>query len=238
MALPLILGGITLAAVGYGIKKYCDDNDDCLVSIGDKIGDAIDKVDDAVMGGLDRVEAYFQDKTGEEKSNKMAIYRNCQEDQKELFQDEVQPFMTLFAQVEHSPFKALEEIEPSFAPMDVHINDISAEARESIKEYVEVMERAGDVLQYCQAKLKSILEVSSDYQSYATTAKQIIEEGYGLAEALQKMCITPVLHQDGTINNESKSVIERITKLLGTLRHLEDESNKYVVSSSYRLFGL
>jgi len=107
MALPLILGGITLAAVGYGIKKYCDDNDDCLVSIGDKIGDAIDKVDDAVMGGLDKVETYFQDKTEEEKSNKIAIYRNCQEDQKEVFQDVIQPFMTLFAQVNHSPFKAL-----------------------------------------------------------------------------------------------------------------------------------
>ena len=75
MALPLILGGITLAAVGYGIKKYCDENDDCLVSIGDKIGDAIDKVDDAVMGGLDRVETYFQEKNAEDKSDKMAIYR-------------------------------------------------------------------------------------------------------------------------------------------------------------------
>jgi len=100
------------------------------------------------------------------------------------------------------------------------------------------MERAGDVLQYCHSKLKSILEVSSDYQSYAATAKQIIEEGYGLAEALQKMCIMPVLHQDGTINDESKAVVERTTKLLGSLKHLEDESTKYVMSSSYRLFGL
>ena len=79
MRIPLALGGIALAAVGYGLKEYCrnekcfeaevkpdiqEDVDmdeeiaqlDALISAADEIGDVLDIIGDAFNEGLDRLE--------------------------------------------------------------------------------------------------------------------------------------------------------------------------------------
>ncbi len=82
MALPLVLGGIALAAVGYGLNEYCSKegcfsqkdnidnkkNEDMdldreieelgdLIDVADEFGDILDIIDEKLNDGLDKIEA-------------------------------------------------------------------------------------------------------------------------------------------------------------------------------------
>ena len=79
MRIPLALGGIALAAVGYGLREYCKDENcfnteekqntqenydideelkelDALTSAADEIGEVLDIISDAFHEGLDKIE--------------------------------------------------------------------------------------------------------------------------------------------------------------------------------------
>lgn len=52
---PFVLGGIALATVGYGVYKLCGDKYDAF-EVGDRLGDALDVMEDKVNETLDKAE--------------------------------------------------------------------------------------------------------------------------------------------------------------------------------------
>lgn len=210
MALPFILGGITLAAVGYGLNRYCKGKDDCTLELADDIGDALNSVEDSVFAGLDTLESYLDE---EEKPTTPVtdIFSSMEEKRGELY-EMCNRFQTLFKDMEKSTFEPMDF--PALPVIESSVfTELHPEREQYLCSYGHFVTHYTMLLTYYHEKLTQVITVSKDYESYTEETKKILLEGYQVLCMGRELCHMRLLKDDGAIPDDAKALLSEALKL-------------------------
>lgn len=210
MALPLVLGGITLAAISYGMKKHYEKKDDPWGELAEDIGEILDQVDEKVSDGLDRVEELFGNTP---KSNILYFSTSHYHEVLSKFQTErLIPFADLLAQIKHAPFE-IASIEPMEEQSDSGDRDTEVKQETVIAHLQLINAMEALVLRY-QGELERIIAVSDDYRAYKETTKSNVDEAIQLVNAGIKLSDINLIDAEGSIDESGISLIKEIKTLI------------------------
>ena len=181
--IPLVLGGIALAAVGYGLKEYCD-SEGCPWD---------EETDTNLKSKSDDVKLRFENFH----STKVSLY-------KDFFVENLQ----LLAQVKNMKSIKLKYITATF-PKELHetIDDNVADmltASEEILLYVK------DLLRSSAREMNAILEHSTDYTTYTKEEQLLFINAYKLLKLTGKLCHTSLVIEEGSLSEKYEDNMEKL----------------------------
>ncbi|MEA2047775.1 MAG: hypothetical protein U9O64_04930 [Campylobacterota bacterium] len=198
MMLPLVLGGIALAAVGYGLKEYCESE-----------GCPWDE-EENTLSRSDEVRTDF------ETFHKIKI---------ELYKDYFVDSVQLLSQVENMPSKNLKQITATFSK-ELH-DSINNDVAEMLTASKEVLLYVQDILMVSVRNMQNILEESTDYRSYSKEEQEVFMNGQKLLKLTGKLCHTPLVGKDGFLSETYEGRVRKLVVFIkenwkiGKLKRLE-----------------
>ncbi|OHD96448.1 MAG: hypothetical protein A3E21_07420 [Sulfurimonas sp. RIFCSPHIGHO2_12_FULL_36_9] len=190
--LPVILGGVALAAVGYGIKKYCEDekcflDEDMHYSFVDVSKKATSETD--ICEELNHVKLLLHKTTIRETEYALAEINNLP--------SEVRPPMK-----EPNSDGELTHIEPT------------EENQKTIQMFCDILLKAKDVQDVFLQELDVVLIQSSDYSEFTADEKEKVHTVLILYKTIQEAMQLPMTFDDVTINRTVKRAFERLNILV------------------------
>ncbi|MCX6076291.1 MAG: hypothetical protein NTW78_05305 [Campylobacterales bacterium] len=228
--LPLIIGGVALAATGYGIKKFLENEDNQ------------DKVSDAIMSGCDWIDGAHQktDKFFDGLSENAERFFDEKDTQtKPLYIDlsgevgEFMPKLRQFAKVKrdflistHKELRvALGEIKNLEKAIDItppeqieenyELETVTDVTKEKLNSFVTILIDTQGYIDTHLDKLDAIIISSDDYTSYSDEDKRYVQALLELHNTLEK-AINSTLTNDGlTISREIQRAFGKIQSIVG-----------------------
>lgn len=195
---PFIIGGIALAATGYGVKKYLE-NDDNRDKVIDKLDDAYDWLDKTEQKGLEffdnlekKVNEHFADKTEPTKDD--ILFVDLSDNDESYILPELKEYVEKFENATRKLYNsslldlqtALNEIKgldrdlnlPSLSPRGKKYNFVSIkdDIKASFESYTAILLNIKEHIDVELDKLDEILLKSNDYSSYSDEEKLFIQK--------------------------------------------------------------
>ena len=182
----LIIGGVTLATVGYGIKIYCEDEGCSLFD--DVISDERTESSPPAVVPEDDIALNFY-------YYKVSLWESSLEEARSLFNQ----LENCSQDIKLDQAVAEDTIEGS---VDV------AKVTKRMKQYGKLFAKADRLLRNELYVLRNIIEVSSDYSAYTDEMKATVESVYALANVMVLLCQEPIMADDGTVSKHSKELLK------------------------------
>jgi len=173
--IPLVLGGIALAVVGYGLKEYCEE-EECPWD--------------------EKTNTNFKTKSDDVKLR----FENFHKTKVNLYKDLFIENLQLLVQVKNMKSIKLKYITATF-PKELHetIDDNVADmltASEEILLYIK------DLLRSSAREMNAILKHSTDYSTYTKEEQIIFSKTYKLLKLTSKLCHTPLVTEKGILSEK------------------------------------
>ena len=191
--LPFIIGGVALAATGYGIKKYLEEE----VIIKSKIP----RVDlSEFLAKMD--EANSPDSALEE-------YRNIKLSLEKTTLNEMQNAFKEIKNLNFSTFKTLELNENNDKELLLDKSDTSL-----LEEFINILSNARTMQEILLDELDKIIANSDDYDKYSEEQKMKVQEVIVLYEAAKNAINLPLTYDGVSINRTIKRAFAKLKKLV------------------------
>lgn len=195
---PFIIGGIALAATGYGVKKYLE-NDDNRNKVIDKLDDAYDWLDKTEQKGLEffdnlekKVDDHFDNKRKRKKDD--ILYVDLSDNDESYILPELKEYVEKFESATRKLYNsslldlqtALNEIKG--LERDLHLPSLSLRGKKynfvsinddiktSFESYTAILLNIKEHIDVELDKLDEILLKSNDYSSYSDEEKSFIQK--------------------------------------------------------------
>ncbi len=191
--LPIIIGGVALAATGYGIKKYLEEE----VIIKSKIP----RVDlSEFLAKMD--EANSPNSVLEE-------YRNIKLSLEKTTLNEMQNAFKEIKNLKFPTFKTLELNENNDKELLLDKSDTSL-----LEEFINILSNARTMQEILLDELDKIIANSDDYDKYSEEQKMKVQEVIVLYEAAKNAINLPLTYDGISINRTIKRAFAKLKKLV------------------------
>ncbi len=192
--LPAVLGGVALAAVGYGIKKYCEE-EGCFLDEDEK-----NRFSNSLNSDDAELEA---DILREFKNVKLSLYKTT-----------IRETEYALAEIHNLP----REVRPPMQELNsdgelTHIEP-TEENQKTIQGFCNILQKAKDVQDMFLQRLDAVLLKSSDYGKFAADEKEKVQDVLILNQAIYEATQLPMTFDDATINRTVKRAFERLNILV------------------------
>ncbi len=183
----LIIGGVTLATVGYGIKIYCEE-EGCSLFDDDVISD-------------ERAEEASPPSTLPEDDTALNFYYY----KVSLWESSLEEAKSLLNQLENCPYKI--KLDQAVAEDTIEGSVDVAKVTKRMKQYGKLLAKADRLLRDELYVLRNIIEVSSDYSAFTDEMKATVESVYALSNVMVLLCQEPIMADDG-VSKYSKELLK------------------------------
>ncbi|MDD2357795.1 MAG: hypothetical protein PHX13_07780 [Thiovulaceae bacterium] len=194
--LRLVLGGVALATAGYGLKRYCDENngqfDLCKLTRKNIFVDLIDK------------------------------FQHHNENPKNILEEYESVKYSLHVTTLKEVNLALSEITnigrtiefPSFESDDDKYNQLALtdENSKKIGEFIVILQKAQEHLNMKLDSLDTLLARSNDYSTYSEKERNCLQHIILLNDRIYDIIQLPISFDSVTINRTLKRIFEKIGK--------------------------
>ena len=193
----LLIGGVTLATVGYGIKQFCEE-------------EGCDFFDDVFEE--DETSSYsetFGSQREHTFQNDREALLNFYYYKVSLYETTMAEFQELNLQIKNSEVDALKYSEFEFEDeqMPKSMNEIK-KILKRIKKYSIFLDQLDTQLRDALYKLRGIIEVSHDYTTYTLEDKSVVKEAFVLAKTIETLCHVNILNKKGEVSKASKKLLK------------------------------
>ncbi len=185
--LPLVLGSIALAAVGYGVKEYCE------------------------------TEGCPWDEAQEAKASKPLenTFTKIEREKKKLHEELQLHFKQHLLAIEHKKkWKLQESTTVSYETLSQ--SNIPEDVTLYAKQYVALLEETSQKVNFCLELLVRLKEKNKPYKSFTKEEKQLLKNGYKLFNLSSEM-LTLQLLDDDSLNVEAIAPLKTLRKELDTV---------------------
>jgi len=210
----LILGGITLAVTGYGLKQYIDknDKDDVIEDIKYRILDWIDATDKKTNDFFQKIIEKFDNGTvKEEKSSESGDVLEQIYQLKEYFYNKKIPdFLDTFSKIRNLPDFDMEQfyqLQQKVKRESASFDTLDVKVQISLDDYKDVFSSGLYVMDQLLNRIDKTVGDSVAYDTYLQEEKLQVENVYLLAVGLIKLCYTNTLDFLHNSSNNSESSI-------------------------------
>jgi len=156
--LPLVLGGIALAAVGYGVKEYCE-SEGCP----------------------------WDDEPQRETSTPVNVFEALHKQKVELFESKLVKFKKLLLKIEHETKKSDFEDETYIYEEKLAAHELEDDVKLYATSYKNVLHTSAHLVERYVATLELVLSKQIPYKNLATAEKKFIKKSYKLTHTIQRL---------------------------------------------------
>lgn len=183
----LILGGVTLGAMGYGLKVYCDEE-----------GCGFFGDDDVSVGEDDKTPISENDSASNYYYYKVSLYKSS-----------ISEFNSLVNQLENCPIAIVKpnSIEFELEETTDGSSDVDKIAKR-MRRYGKLLLTADELLSSELYALRNIIEVNPDYKTLTEIEQVTVQRAYQLANVMALLCHEKIVDEDGSITKHSKELLK------------------------------
>lgn len=171
--LPLVLGGIALAAVGYGVKEYCEEEG-----------------------------CPSDENNTSSRPSPNERFDSFQKNRVSLHSEELQRLRVLLMKVTHTDAKYVLDDVVSFKKEKLNGGLLYEDVALYMGMYEASIRKATRLADDYIVNIETMLDFSCDYADYGKPEKKIIKKAYKLINATQKLLVLPLLDKDDMLNIE------------------------------------
>ena len=204
--LPLvIIGGISTAVVGYGIKEVCAD-EKCFGLFNS------DKNDNS---------ASFEYKKAKTKKKGLKAFYNLRKD---IFQTSHKEFNELISKVQNINTETKEDIAlnenlPSSKPYSDEIKQTSKKLYEKLKSFNEIFE-------LYITKISSMIKIADSYEAYSIDSKKIIDNSLKISNIIYDILKLEIIDEDNNLTQSSKDLLVKCDELMD--EYIKEQANQAI----------
>ncbi len=185
----LLIGGVTLATVGYGIKKYCEE-ESC------SIFDAEDEDHKTSIESLPMNFHYY----------KVSLYESI-----------ISDFQTLVNELKNCPIKRVKS-RIEFEPEEVVEDSKDAKKiTKRMKKYTKLLNEADHLLRDTLDRLRSVIEVNPDYGAYTAEEQARVQSAHKLTNVIVLLCHEKIVSEIGIISKHSKKLLKSQREIVNSI---------------------
>lgn len=185
--LPLVLGGVALAAVSYGIKQYCEkegcpwdsvyDYGDCGYKYNDDFGSEI------------------RDLSSDE------LFEKLYQTKLHVYDTQVLEFNKIGSFIENYPYKKLKNSTETFK-LEKSSNEDILDDLYDYQDELHQLSEAQKFLEMYINRVKKIVKHKSDYEDFNEDQQKTLELTYELTKTINKLIKTKMFSKDGESNSK------------------------------------
>lgn len=184
----ILIGGVTLATVGYGIKVYCEEE-------GCHFFD--ENVSDEGQGGEEPNTSFPEDS-----------YMNYFYYKVSLYESTMAEFQSLYSQLRNCPMATFQS-SITFEPEEVAEDSKDAKKiTKRMKKYTKLLNEADHLLRDMLDRLKNIIEVNPHYSVLTKNEQTDIQAAHKLANVIVLLCHEKIIGEDGSVTKHSKELLK------------------------------
>lgn len=206
--IPLVLGGIALATVGYGVKKYCEADGKGCDALTDTLLDFSDKMEDLEekLGFKDY--SFKSSSSGSTPSDNLhdAVYKF----KNEIYTSSIVPFVELLVRVKHYDAGEFSYKEQSFK--QVFTENLTDENKTDLSQYSYVLKKAYDKLLSLVSILQETIEEKEGYKLFSKTEKRTLQKASAYAKIITDLLAVKIIKKSGKVNKKLEYEILTATK--------------------------
>lgn len=221
---PYIIGGIALAATGYGVKKFLEDDDNQ------------DKITDTLMRGYEKIDEFEQKgyKFFDDLEKKVDEYFGPDEEQHQSKSDnhyilpELQEYVEKFEEATSKLYNSsLVDLQTAFHEIknlkrDLHLPSLSSTGRKynfasmsddikaSFESYTATLLNIKEHIDVELDKLDEILLKSNDYNSYSDEEKAFVQELINIQTTIDKVTQSKMTFDRENFTREVKRAFKKL----------------------------
>ncbi len=225
---PYIIGGIALAATGYGVKKFLEEDDNQ------------DKVTDALMKGYEKIDEFEQKGYTffDNLEKKVDEYFGPDEEQHQCKSDnhyilpELQECVEKFEEATSKLYNSsLVDLQTAFHEIknlkkDLHLPSLSSTGRKynfasmsddikaSFESYTATLLNIKEHIDVALDKLDEILLKSNDYNSYSDEEKEFVQELLSIQATIDKATQANMTIDRENFTREVKRAFKKLEKMV------------------------
>ncbi len=218
--LRLILGGVTLAAAGYGLKKYLEDEENA-----DKVQDKLIKGYEWIDRAEQRSDEFFDgliekldldednNQTEESKHETDKIFHEFWDLKKTLYLTIFKEADLALKEIHNLPEEKKSVFARSYDGRTSFVEP-TEENSGKIKEFIEIFRKTEKVVEKELDEVEPVLLRSNDYRSYNEEEKEKVDKLIALIENVNGVMKLPLSFDKRNINRAVKRGFERLEKIL------------------------
>lgn len=210
MLARLIIGSIALAATGYGVKKYVEENDrekvleDTATSFfdwGDKIGQKIGDFGDSLFLGNEKD---VKPKDVEEEFN--VIHKG-------FYAEMIPHFLEVYEKLQNLPNSDMYSTYKLQLKVENNVLDIKDESKDELDKYVVKFSKGICAVCIELKEIKSLQKENCDFNHFSKTTKRKIEDTHVLMDELTKVYNLKVINEKGELEEEYKNKLDYVESI-------------------------
>ncbi len=206
--IPLVLGGIALATVGYGVKKYCEADGKGCDALTDTLLDFSDKMEDLEekLGFNDY--SFKRSSSGSTQSDNLldAVHRF----KNEIYSGSIVPFVELLERVKHYDVDEFSYKEQSFK--QEFEENLTDENKTDLSQYSYVLKKAYEKLLDLASILQETAEEKGDYRLFSKTEKRTLQKALAYAKIITDLLVVKIVKKSGKVNKNLEYEVLMATK--------------------------
>lgn len=191
----LLIGGVTLATVGYGIKQYCEE-------------EGCGLLDDLFDDAKPQTE-YEPTQTGKSLISDNEILQNFYYFKISLYETTLYEFKSLYNCLENCDVGILKDSDCEF---DIEEAEPFKEGFEKIvkrvTKYSSFLDKVSNLLDTETYKLRGILERSTDYTTFSKEEQTTVRIAYKLSEVMDTLFHAKLISKNGSVTKHSKQLLK------------------------------
>ena len=206
--IPLVLGGIALATVGYGVKKYCEADGKGCDTLTDTLLDFSDKMEDLEekLGFKDY--SFKRSSSGSTQSDNLldVVHRF----KNEIYSGSIVPFVELLERVKHYDVDELLYKEQIFN--EEFAENLTDENKTDLSQYSFILKKAYDKLLSLVSILQETIEEKEDYKLFSKTEKRTLQKASAYAKIITDLLAVKIVKKSGKVNKKLEHEVLMATK--------------------------
>ncbi len=194
--IPLVLGGIALATVGYGVKKYCENDGKGCEVLTEGLIDLADMMEDleAKLGLND----YSYENSSSSSTDSDNLLDAVHRFKNEIYNGSIVPFVELLDSIKYYdagkfPYKE-QSLNQEFT------ENLSDECKADVAQYSYVLKKASKKLLGLVTVLQEIVKEKEDYTLFTKTEKRTLEKASAYAKIIIDLLAVKIVKKSGKIN--------------------------------------
>lgn len=187
----LLIGGITLAAVGYGLKKYCDE-EGCFE---------------------EKEQRFVSDLLGDESEKKNKLTELYQL-KVSIYSDVFSEFNRLLSEIYNRETHPEKYAKIAFKKEVSQDDSPSAEILTRADEFITALRNAKILFEINIEDLQKIVTQSTDFYTYSQQDKELIDNMFSHANIIGELCHTKIIREDGGVTEESQEAAQKISEYI------------------------
>lgn len=210
--IPLVLGGIALTAVGYGLKKYCEEDMSRCDGFNDKLldfSDYMENLEQKLMGNDN-----FEVTMPADEFFKFTPLGVLSEFKELVYEASMKPFLALQTQLQGSDATPI--VCKQVTPIKSGSIILSKEEETSITHYRYALNYAHTQLSELLPKLEEMLASQSDLTAFDTAQRKTLEKAYVYASVLATLLTAKVVKKGGEFSKKLDG------KVLEAMREMQE----------------